>query len=252
MTTTTSGGRPAPEAPAAAQPRGPLHEEGCAIIAMAAHELKNALGGVGVALAHCEQRLSSGAGVNADDLSLARAELRRLAGMVDDLLDGTRLDLGMIDVMPQPVDVAALVREAVAVFRELHGRPVAVDLPASLPAVADGNRVRSVLVNYLENAAKYALPPASITVRAGAAPGRPGWLRLEVTDTGPGIAPDDQARLFQRFFRAPTAARRVSGLGLGLFFCRSVADAHGGAVGVDSAPGAGATFWLHLPQQPGS
>ena len=73
-------------------------------------------------------------------------------------------------------------------------------------------------------------------------------MRISVRDGGPGIQPEDQQRLFQRFFRAPAVARRTQGLGLGLYLCRAIAAAHGGSVGVDSTPGAGATFWIELPR----
>ena len=231
----------------AASPAPPLSEDAHAIIAVAAHELKNALGGIGVALARCEQRLARDKPITADDIGIARAELRRLSALVNDLLDGARVDLGVVYVQRAPFDLAALVREVVAMFQAARGRPVALSLPDA-PAAVDGDaeRVRAVLVNYLENAFKYAPSPAGITVAVAPSPGA-GYVRLSVCDQGPGIAPADHANLFQRFFRAPGAAKRTHGLGLGLYLCRAIAEAHGGAVGVVSAPGAGATFWIDLP-----
>jgi signal transduction histidine kinase len=226
----------------------PLTEGATEIVALAAHELKNALGGVGVALARCEQLLKAGRAVTADDLAVARAEVRRLSALVNDLLDGARVDLGDVHVQTAPVDVTALTREIVEMFRAARGRPVTLNLPrVPLVVPADSERLRGVLVNYLENAVKYAPAPATITVSVGDAPSS-DCVRLSVSDDGPGIRPEDQARLFQRFFRAPTVARRTRGLGLGLYLCRAIAEAHGGAVGVDSAPGAGATFWIDLPR----
>jgi signal transduction histidine kinase len=236
---------------AAAPPAAPpaLSEDANAIIAMAAHELKNALGGLGVAVARCEHRLTVGKPVTADDLAVARAELRRLSALVNALLDGARVDLGVVHVQPALFDLAQLTREVVAMFCAARGRPVNLDVPATATIKADAERVRGVLVNYLENAAKYAPAPAGITVSVGPSPS-PGRLRLSVHDEGPGIPPGDQARLFQRFFRASSAASRAQGLGVGLYLCRATADAHGGAVGVTSQPGAGATFWLDLPETP--
>jgi signal transduction histidine kinase len=224
-----------------------LTEGATEIVALAAHELKNALGGIGVALARCEQRLQAGRVVTADDLAVARAEVRRLSALVNDLLDGARVDLGDVHVQTAPLDVAALTNEIVETFRAARGRPVILDLPcAPLIIHVDGERLRCVLVNYLENAAKYAPAPAAITVAVIDAPGNS--VRIAVRDDGPGIQPEDQARLFQRFFRAPTVASRSGGLGLGLYLCRAIAEAHGGAVGVDSVPGEGATFWVDLPR----
>jgi len=225
----------------------PLSEDAHAIIAVAAHELKNALGGIGVALARCEQRLSRDKPITADDIGIARTELRRLSALVNDLLDGARVDLGEVHVQRAPFDLTALVREVVEMFQAARARPVELSLPDA-PVVVDGDaeRVRAVLINYLENAFKYAPAPAGITVALAPSPAA-RRVRLSVCDQGPGIAAADHANLFQRFFRVAAAAKRTHGLGLGLYICRAIAEAHGGAVGVISAPGAGATFWIDLP-----
>jgi signal transduction histidine kinase len=238
------GANSAPGMVAGAPP--PLSEDAHAIIAIAAHELKNALGGIGVALARCEQRLTRDKPVTADDLGIARAELRRLSALVNDLLDGARVDMGVVYVRPTVFDLAALSREVVEMFQAARGRSVSLSLPA-WPVVidADAERVRAVLVNYLENAFKYAPAPADISVAITPSPGGSA-VRLSVCDGGPGIPQADQSNLFQRFFRGPTA-KRTHGLGLGLYICRAIAEAHGGAVGVVSVPGDGATFWIDLP-----
>ena len=233
-----------------------LTEDATAIVALAAHELKNALGGIGVALARCEQRLQAGKPVTSEDLGVARSEVRRLSALVNDLLDGARVDLGEIHIQPTAVDVSMLTRDVVAMFGAARGREVTVVVPF-YPVVihADSERLRAVLINYLENADKYAPAPASIVVSladgaAGAATSTASTssVRISVRDSGPGIQPEDQPRLFQRFFRAPAVARRTQGLGLGLYLCRAIAAAHGGSVGVESKPGAGATFWIELPR----
>ena len=139
-------------------------------MALAAHELKNALGGIGVALARCEQRLQAGKPITSEDLGVARAEVRRLSALVNDLLDGARVDLGEIHIQTAPVDVSALTREVVDMFGAARGREVTVVVPAHPVVIqADSERLRGVLINYLENADKYAPPPASIVVslRAG-------------------------------------------------------------------------------------
>lgn len=230
--------------------QAPLSEDANAIVALAAHELKNALGGIGVAFARCEQKLSAGRAVTIDDLAVARTELRRLSTLVNDLLDGACVDLGIVHLRPVRFDIVALAREVTELFRAERERPVTLELPADPVMVdADPERVRAVLINYLDNAAKYAPPPAEIAVLLG--PGPLGnQIRLSVRDEGSGIQAQDQARLFQRFFRAPAVAKRNPGLGLGLYLCRAIADAHGGAAGVASVPGAGATFWLDLPGPP--
>lgn len=225
-------------------------EDANTILAVAAHELKNALGGIGVALARCELRLRSSQPVTAEDIAGARVELRRLSALVNDLLDGARVDLGAVEVQPQSIDLGNLTAEVVEMFRAARDQAVVLAVPPRpLVVNADPDRVRAVLINYLENAVKYAGDSRELTVTVGPSPVS-GRARIAVTDQGAGIRAEDQPRLFQRFFRAPGVAKRTEGLGLGLFLCRSIAEAHQGAAGVDSQPGAGATFWLDLPLPP--
>ena len=226
----------------------PMDEEANVILAIAAHELKNAMGGLGVVLARCEQRLAAGKPITVEHIGDARREVRRLSALVNSLLDGSRVDLGMAQIARRPVDIAALTLEVVEMFRAACGRPVELHaLAMPVMVEADAERVRAVLLNYLENAAKYAAPPSEITVRLDLSPGEDGGIRISVSDTGPGIHPDEHARLFERFFRGRAVANKTPGLGLGLYVCRAIAEAHGGQAGVDSLHGYGATFWIDLP-----
>jgi signal transduction histidine kinase len=232
------------------------NEDATTILGIAAHELKNAMGGIGVVLARCEQRLLAGQPVTREHVDAARAELRRLSELVNGFLDGARPGArGPQPPAPEPVsptavfDLGALALEVVEVFEQTHGRAVARAIPAGpTPIAAWPEQVRAVLVNYLENAARYAPPPAELRVALGPSPRCPAALRLSVADTGPGIHPDDQPRLFDKFFRARSSGQDAPGLGLGLYICRSIGEAHGGRVGVESVPGHGATFWLDLPR----
>jgi signal transduction histidine kinase len=117
-------------------------------------------------------------------------------------------------------------------------------LEAEYPVVGCWDRLRleQVLMNLLSNACKYGRKEP-IHVRVEAAP---GLARLSVRDEGYGIAPEDQERIFQRFQRAD-ATRHIQGLGLGLWICRQIAEAHGGKLRVESEPGKGSTFILELP-----
>ena len=234
-----------PGAPEAAAPPTDRSDE---ILGVAAHEIKNALGPLAMTLQLCERRAISGQDVGLDDLRFARAQVRRIAEMANELLDAARIDNGQLPLRLAPVDLCALVQNTVDTFRRATRRRVVCDLPP-VPLVhnADAERLGSVLVNYLDNAAKYAPEHSSIEVRMSHAADR---VRIAVTDHGPGVRPEDRERLFERYYRAPETAGSVGGLGLGLYICRAIAERHGGAAGVDSQPGKGATFWfdLHLGQ----
>jgi signal transduction histidine kinase len=211
----------------------------------AAHELKNGLGPLGMTLQLVERKLLAGEAVPPQDLSFARAQVRRLAHLVNDLLDVTHLDTDHFPLRPRAGDLTATIGEAVDVFQRGNVRQIARALPASpLPAVFDPDRVVQVVLNLLENAAKYAPLPAPISValaRTG------GGARVEVRDGGPGLPPDARGRLFGRFVRARADGDGTRGLGLGLYLCRAIVERHGGRIGVDSEPGQGATFWFELP-----
>jgi signal transduction histidine kinase len=211
----------------------------------AAHEIKNGLGPLAMTLQLVERKLLAGEAVPPADLSFARTQVRRLAHLVDDLLDVTHLDTDRFPVRPRAADLAKTVAEAIDTFQRGNVRQIARVLPsAPVPAVFDPDRVLQVLLNLLENAAKYAPLPAPISVALTRGASGP---RVEVRDGGPGVAAFDQHRVFARFVRARSDGDGTRGLGLGLYLCRSIVERHGGRIGVESAPGAGATFWFELP-----
>jgi signal transduction histidine kinase len=119
----------------------------------------------------------------------------------------------------------------------------------SAPIMADAARINQVLTNYLSNALKFAPPDRPIVVGMQAGPCA---ARVTVRDEGPGIPMHERERIWERFYQIAAGCTSKSasagGLGLGLFICRSLIEAHGGQVGVESEPGQGATFWFTLPR----
>lgn len=182
-------------------------------------------------------------------LSLIETELGRLGRMVRDLLDATRAARGDLRYSFAPVDPEALVRETVAAATVAHpATPIRAEVEgAPPPIVADQGRLRQALGNLVDNAVKFSPPGEAVEVRA--APAAAGGVRIDVRDRGPGIAPEHQALVFERFGRAPATGK--PGSGLGLFVARAVAEAHGGSLRLSSAPGEGAIFTLSLPSSPG-
>jgi signal transduction histidine kinase len=171
----------------------------------------------------------------------------RLEHLVDDLLDFARLDAGTFKLRCETSDLAERLYEVAASLRpqvEEARLQLVVEPPAGpLVAEMDEGRVERVLFNLLHNAIKFTPAGGTIRVRAWR---RGGQLRCEVQDSGPGISSPDQARLFQRFSQLQSGSEK-GGTGLGLSICRAIIDAHGGAIGVSSQPGHGATFWFTLP-----
>jgi two-component system, OmpR family, sensor histidine kinase KdpD len=173
-------------------------------------------------------------------------EARRLARLVDNLLDMTRLEAGVVVPNRQWHVLEEIVGSAVhRAARDLGERPLQTDLPADLPLVSvDGLLVEQVLVNLLENAARYtpAGSPIEITARATG-----GSVEICVADRGPGLPPGAEEHVFEKFYRGAARPDGRRGVGLGLAICRGVAEAHGGRIVARNRPGGGAEFVLTLP-----
>jgi signal transduction histidine kinase len=172
----------------------------------------------------------------------------RLLALVNDLLFVARLQAGEMSLEPGDVDLAGVVRDGVKALAP-RAAAKAITLTCVLDTVpsvrADRGRMLQVLDNLVSNALKFT--PEGGTVHVSLRQDN-GCVRLEVTDSGIGIAPDDQPRLFQRFFRAENAVERhLPGTGLGLYISRVIAEAHEGSLSVRSELGRGSTFRLELP-----
>ena len=177
-------------------------------------------------------------------------ELGRMARLVSDLLTLSRLDSAapmqmaavdtgkLLDNIAEQVTPLAEAREVrLHVAREGHG-PILVS--------ADPDRLKQVVLNLVDNALRYT--PAAGEVRLSAGHDAAGNVRIEVRDTGPGIAPEDIPYIFDRFYRGdPSRARTTGSTGLGLAIARSILQAHGGTIEVQSTPGSGACFIVTLP-----
>ncbi|WP_438004033.1 AAA family ATPase [Sorangium sp. So ce321] len=172
-------------------------------------------------------------------------QIARLGHLINELLDVTRLNAGRLTLVRAPVDLAALAREVVErMSQQLADARCSVQLDLDGPVVGhwDSSRLEQVLMNLLSNAMKYgAGGPIHVVAR-----GQPDRALLVVRDHGIGIAASDQARIFERFERA-VSVRNFGGLGLGLYIVRWIVASHGGAIRVESEPGAGATFIVELP-----
>lgn len=218
------------------------------LVATVAHEFRTPLTSLRMAIHLCaEEVVGPLTEKQADLIGAARDECERLQGIVDDLLDLSRIQAGRMELREQAVGARALLEEATA---PLHGPAadagVALVLGSGgeeLTVRADPERAGLVVANLVGNAIRHTPRGGSITVRVHEAGDR---LRFEVADTGEGIAPEYQERIFDKFFRVP--GRRRGGVGLGLYISREIVQAHGGEMGVQSVPGHGSTFWFTLPR----
>ena len=182
----------------------------------------------------------------ADALAECLEESDRVVAMLETLMDISEAETGTLRLQLEPVELAGVLKDAVELYADLaedKGLTVAVDASGDVCARADRNRLRQVAANLLDNAVKYT--PAGGRVELSARrEGREALL--VVSDTGPGIPPEDRPRIFDRLYRGDRS-RSERGLGLGLSLVKAIAEAHRGSVSVDSRPGGGSTFTVRVP-----
>ena len=216
-------------------------------VSLVSHELRSPMAAVIGAARTLQERWRS---LSPDQreafLALIGDETNRLAALIGDVLDTSRIEAGTFTYRFTDIDLSALVADVVgtAAVGQDEVR-IRADVPAALPIVrGDAARLRQVLANLVDNAVKYSPAGDEVAVRARRENGR---VLIEVVDHGPGIPYDQQRLIFEKFGRADVAGGSKPGTGLGLFIARSIAEAHGGTLDVRSGPNAGSTFTLALP-----
>jgi signal transduction histidine kinase len=177
------------------------------------------------------------------DAEAAEQALNALGRLISDLMDVGRLEQGLFSLTRYPMDLVS-VAEEVARVATTPGREVQLMGVQELVVEADPNRIRQALENLVANAQKHSPAGLPVTVDVNRQQRQDGtWALVSVKDQGPGIPPELMPRLFERFAKGP----KSKGLGLGLYLVRSIAEAHGGTLTVQSEPGKGALFVLALP-----
>jgi signal transduction histidine kinase len=220
------------------------------LVANVSHELRTPL----TAVKGLVETLRAGA---ADDpavrdtfLASIEQQTDRLTRLVNDLLILSRADSNALTLRPRPLSVLALARATAAQIapRAAAGRVTIRVEGEEIEAPADPDRIQQVLINLLDNAIRFSPPGGTVAICVVPATGA---VKVSVSDEGAGIAPAEQARVFERFYRGDKSRARNAdaqqGAGLGLSIAQALVHAHGGQIGVDSAPGQGATVWFTLP-----
>jgi len=216
------------------------------LVATVAHELRTPLTSLRMAIHLCLELAAGPLTEKQQDLLFAaREDCERLQGMVDDLLDLSRLQAGREELSFEAVSTAKLLEDARDTHQGLAAESdvvlVAEDLTGGQDVQVDPDRIQLVFANLVANAIRHSPRGGTVTVRA-----RPleKVVRFEVSDQGPGIPAEYQQRVFEKFFRVPGATG--PGAGLGLYIAREIVLAHKGEIGVESAEGKGSTFWFTL------
>jgi signal transduction histidine kinase len=218
-------------------------------VSLVSHELRTPMAAVIGSARTLQQRWRE---LSADQresfLELISGETNRLAELISDVLDTSRIEAGTFSFRFRDVDLAQLVQDVVATAQlgqdEVH---LHANVDGLLPEIrGDAERLRQVLTNLVDNAIKYSPAGGEVEVHVYR---EDSFVRIDVSDHGPGIAKEDQKLIFEKFGRVTGTGATRPGTGLGLFIARSIAEAHGGVLEVQSIPEQGATFTLELPTQ---
>lgn len=214
-------------------------------IATVSHELCTPLGFIkGYATTLLRQDTSWDEATRREFLSIIEEEADKLRELIDNLLDSSRLQSGLLPMQLQPIRLDSLLRD-ICVRTSSHYQGLDLQLVlkhADVRCNADPLRIAQVLDNLIANAIKYA-PGSPITISLDLEGER---AHVYIADQGPGISPEHQVNLFKRFYRIPEATSGIRGTGLGLFICRQIIEAHGGAITVESVKGQGTVFHIFM------
>ena len=225
-----------------------LEEEKSDFVATISHELRTPMTAVYGA---AQTLLRTDVTIDEDKrdalLKMIATQAARLTQITEEVLLTTQLERGAVHLERTRVDIGEVVRSAVEAIRAQlpESVPIELDVPADVSAAyGDADRLVQVLVNLLDNAAKYGAAPVRVKAEASN-----GVVRILVSDAGPGVVPADRQRIFEKFYRSdPRITRAPSGTGLGLYISRELTHRMGGRLDLASEPGAGATFVVELPR----
>jgi signal transduction histidine kinase len=219
-------------------------------LSTASHELKTPLTSV-IAYAELldENEGSLGKDQRREFLRRLRGEAERLLGLIEDILDLSRIESGKLSLKKVMISPNEIAHAAIETTRQIAGKrnvqlveSFEIDLP---PIMLDEVKMRQVVVNLLTNAVKFSPEGAKVSVMTTR---EPKYAVIEVRDRGPGIQPDEATHIFELFGQGvPGKESESGGLGIGLHLVKRLTELHGGHVGVNSVPGQGATFWVRLP-----
>jgi len=219
-------------------------------VAITSHELRTPLSAIRGFVDSLTRRMDQLEPEEAREfLEIIRLQTDRLIRLVEDLLLASRIEAGRLSLMPEAMPTSALLVHVRQGLGEAGDRVEIVDDGMPEELVADAQRLTQILTNLLVNALRYAPPGTPVVLGAGER--SPGTVTFTVADRGPGIAPEERERIFERFHQSESSSAHAEGAGLGLYIAKQLTEAMGGWISVDSTPGEGATFAVTIPSNRG-
>ena len=213
-------------------------------ISIASHELKTPITSLKASLQLLERMKSNPNQLLPRLIEQSNRSMQKVSELVEDLLNVSRMNEGQIMLSKKRFNLAQMLADSVSPIREGNTHELIIEGDLELEVVADEHRVEQVVVNFVNNAVKYAPDSKQIFLKVEQVDDQ---AKISVRDTGPGISADKLPHLFDRYFRADESGMQVSGLGLGLYISSDIVMRHGGRIGVESLESKGSTFWFTLP-----
>ncbi|MXV16923.1 chemotaxis protein CheB [Hufsiella ginkgonis] len=216
-------------------------------MSIASHELKTPITSMKASLQIVQRLAKNGQGNEKIQpfIDKANIQVSKLTGLVEDLLDVTKIQAGKMKLDKSLFRIGEAIRDSIdQVQYESAAHKVEVEGDTDLEVYADKHRLEQVIINFLSNAIKYSPGAEKVKLSVGY---QNNSLKLAVTDFGIGIPGDKMAYVFDRFFRVQESSQKFSGLGLGLYISSGIIARHEGEIGVDSQEGKGTTFWFTIP-----
>ncbi len=218
-------------------------------VSTASHELRTPLTSMKVHLANVRDGID-GAVTDNQRRSLARVEanLSRLQGLIDELLDLSTIEMGQASLRLEPVALGNVIAKAVEDLHPLASEcrvRIVISLPSDLPAVyADPNKLHQIILNLVHNAIKFSPPHSTVDIEITSLRNRE--IQISVRDVGPGLAPEEIEKVFQPFYRAAATPKQAKGAGLGLTIAKLLVELHHSRLQVETTPGEGSCFYFAL------
>lgn len=214
------------------------------VMRVVAHEMRSPLQSMLLISELCREKPDDQALLRSMPERVSRM-VQRLLRLIEDLSDLSSIDLGTLRLEQAKLDLVALVRDTTErVQATISSHRFEIEAPDVLEVNGDLNRLEQVVTNLLTNAVKYSPDATRVRIELST---QGSHARVAVRDYGIGIANEELSRIFDRYFRTDKGKKRAEGLGLGLYICKALIEAHGGDIGVESRIGEGSTFWFHLP-----
>ncbi len=219
-------------------------------VSIASHELRTPLTGI---IGLTQTLLAKDIDISPEEqqkfLAIIEQEGKRLASLLSELLDLTKIETGVAEIKPVDGDIPSLVKETLKVLQVPESVDLIIDIPEEkVVGKVDLDRIKQVILNLVDNAVQYSGENGTVIVHVQKVD---GMVEVDVEDTGPGISSDEQEKVFQKFYRSKAAKKKTRGSGLGLTIAKSIVEAHGGRIWVRSEPGHGSVFSFTVPRVQG-